>query len=229
MKRRIIKIMALIAALAVLSCLAACGTDPGGTITPKDSATPTPTAEAEQEPEFSVGGVSGNVYTNKFLGIGCELDSSWHINDEEEIKELNSSVMSVLDGDFAKQAEAADYFYDMVAAKTDSTANINIILTKLSLKEALLTDIEASVKQGLEEARTGYENMGYTDYNYVIGKAEFVGKQQVCAHITAKINGIDLNAKQITFIKGNYSVSVTVTTFINDTCDDILSMFYALK
>ncbi len=230
MKRRIIQIMALIAALAVFSCLAACGTEPRGTIAtadPTDSATPSPTP-AEQIAEFSIGEVAENIYTNKFIGMGCNFDSTWYIYSEAEIKDLNSAVLENIGDDLTKQLEKADYFYDMMASKLDGSASINIVFEKLGIGAALTIDLEASLRHGMEDSKTGYANMGYTDFNYEIGKTLFIGKEYNSATYTANYTGVPVYGKQIIFVKGNYSVAITVTTFVNNTCDSVLANFYEL-
>lgn len=72
--------LGILALLVLLLALTACGREKNvsGSVAPAEPEPPvTGTVEAAPEPEFQMGEMSGGVYTNEFLGIGCSLDSNW--------------------------------------------------------------------------------------------------------------------------------------------------------
>lgn len=223
------KILAILLAAILVIGLAACGTtneDVRGTV--EDANNTEQTTEAQTDEDFEIGTANGSVYKNKFLGITAEFGSEWHLYSDEECKELNEQVIGTVSDDYAEQMKNANYFYDMMASNETNGSSVNIILQNMGL-QAAFTNITESLKQGCEEAKTSYENMGYTDVKYEIIKTQFLGEERDGSVITSKINGFDYYTKQVLYMKGKYAVSVSVGALSEDECNNILGMFTALQ
>ena len=80
------KMGCLLALMALLSALTACGGDSAedvsGTLPPETPMTP-------EETEFQSGRVEGGTYTNEFLSVACQLGDEWTYLTDEEIAQLN--------------------------------------------------------------------------------------------------------------------------------------------
>ena len=49
-------------------------------------------SEVESTEEFSLGETENLVYENKFIGIGCKLESDWYFYNDEEIMEFKAMM-----------------------------------------------------------------------------------------------------------------------------------------
>ena len=85
------KMGCLLALMALLSALTACGGDSAedvsGTLPPETPMTP-------EETEFQSGRVEGGTYTNEFLSVACQLGDEWTYLTDEEIAKLQSKAAS---------------------------------------------------------------------------------------------------------------------------------------
>ena len=83
------KMGCLLALMALLSALTACGGDSAedvsGTLPPETPMTP-------EETEFQSGRVEGGTYTNEFLSVACQLGDEWTYLTDEEIAQLNGEI-----------------------------------------------------------------------------------------------------------------------------------------
>ena len=89
------KMGCLLALMALLSALTACGGDSAedvsGTLPPETPMTP-------EETEFQSGRVEGGTYTNEFLSVACQLGDEWTYLTDEEIAALGVEKREVVVG-----------------------------------------------------------------------------------------------------------------------------------
>ena len=179
------------------------------------------------------GTVTGDVYENDYLGIGCKLDG-WHYYSEEEIAEANQLARSTIaSADIVDLLENADILFLMMAESPITFDNVNIVLqymdeTNLGIINTLGIDVylrmsfEEYFKSMLEQA--GYQVINTKVINTNIGGIDYPGLE-----ISYINNGIHLQVKQIYSLYGNYMMALTVTAQSQDTVDNILSNFYVLE
>ncbi len=192
----------------------------------KDSDTNTETdTEISNEPEFSIGVVTSNTYSNKFLGLSCTLPSKWVFYTDEQMLQLNNIASEFLDDEAKKQLENATIIYDMYAIVEADGSTINVNLEKLNAVQALSLNIKASLEAQIDTIKTAYENMGYTDIDIFYEKVTVDGKELDGLKINAKIQGIDFYGVCFAFKKSNYFANTMICTLLTDETESILNCF----
>lgn len=179
----------------------------------------------ENESEFSLGGVTNNNYKNDFLGINCSLPSDWTFLSEEEILDINNIVKDNASGDFAEQLKNASVIYDMFASAEGGLKNVNVTLEKKDADLIKNINIKDAIELTFDTIKSTYSEMGYTDVSVNYQKVTVDGKTFDGMRITAKMQGYDFYAVGITFVRGNYLASVTVSSAVTDKTSTILNYF----
>lgn len=175
----------------------------------------------ENDVKFQIGEISGDTYENKFFGIKCEIDNDWAFSTEEEIAELNNFTMDYMPDDLAKQYEKSGNFIDMYASADDGFDNINISAQKLSKSEIKNFDAVENFKAAIPTLEKTFENMGCTDCDFEVSKATVDGEEYDAYYGTAQREDLRMYQQQIAVIRNNYLVTITVTSYNEDICDDI--------
>lgn len=175
----------------------------------------------ENDVKFQIGEISGDTYENKFFGIKCEIENDWTFSTEEEIAELNNFTMDYMPDDLAKQYEKSGNFIDMYASADDGYGNINISAQKLSKSEMESFDPVSNFKAAFPSLEEAFENMGYTNCKFDVAKVTVDGKEYDAYYGTAQLEDLRMYQQQISIIRNNYLVTITVTSYNEDICDDI--------
>jgi len=241
------KIIALLTALMLCAAmLMGCGkeADIGGKTTPLNdpAATTEPTAEPEAEPEeehkLTLGRMEGGTYENSYAGFGCILDSDWTFYGAEEIQEIPDEVKEVL-ADSELSDEVADFtgFTDMMSENTEMMANMNVVFAKMSLKErlacAMLSEeniLDATLAQSDKLLET-FTQIGITNVT-TLGKVDvnFLGETHKALYTEGEMYGVEVYMVQVfDYTRGQYSVTLTVGSYVEDRTQDILDLFYKVE
>ena len=114
----------------------------------------------------------------------------------------------------------------MMATHSNQMDTITVGFEKLTGTNKLMT--EASYLEATKDLTKGaLESMGMTNVTITIGEAPFAGKNHSYAAISAQFNGIDVFERLVTLKCSDYMVIITVCTWQNDTCLEILNNFKA--
>ena len=137
------KMGCLLALMALLSALTACGGDSAedvsGTLPPETPMTP-------EETEFQSGRVEGGTYTNEFLSVACQLGDEWTYLTDEEIAQLNGEIgESLTDEELSEMFSNGKTVQDMYAASADGTATINVIFEDMGVLYGAALDEDAYI------------------------------------------------------------------------------------
>lgn len=186
-------------------------------------------SSSSTEQEFSLGEAKGLTYENKFIGIGCTLDSDWTFYTDEQIKELNNISSDVAGDDLKEILENASIVYDMAAGRSNGLDNINVNLEKMNAITLAALDLAENYETAYSLVEESYVNMGYTDISHEITTAKIDGEDHTALRITAEINGMKLYQKLISIKCSGYLANITVSTYEEDTVDAILDKFYTVK
>lgn len=252
MKKNILFVMLL--SLCLL--LAACGGDnrvagkvesvdspataPMGEIAPAETVPPetaVPATTAPAEKDLSIGRMEGGVYTNEYVGFACTLDSSWTFYSAKELQEIPDTVSDAISGsELAQLMEGVQQFTDMQAENVDDLLTVNVLYQKLSMQERLaymtmseeqIVDETLAQRDMLAEA---YAQAGMTLLSMDKVQVEFLGQTRYAIHSSLTIGEVPYYTLQIVdFRLGEYGVTTTLASFMEDTTSGLLELFYPLE
>ena len=222
------KIMSLVlAAVLILSMLAGCG---GGN-------TPETTAPAEEERPLALGVVEGSTYTNTYAGFGCELGDGWTILPADQLQDMPDIVQEMAEGTAVGEAmKDVQQFTDMLAENANELINMNVLFQKLTpqqrlayklLSEENILDETLKQKDAMIEA---YTAMGMEVVSMEKVTVTFLGEEHFALKTVAQTQGVDCYMVQVfDYSLGEYSVTMTLTSFLEDKTDSMLELFYAVE
>lgn len=176
---------------------------------------------------FDTGKVSANKYLNKFAGISCELGSDWKYKTDEEIRQNNETAMGMIGEEYSQAIQKASTFTDMMATHTNGTDTVNVTFEKLTGANLVLTE-SGYAEASKDSLKGALESMGMTNVTVSVGEESFAGAKHPYIAISAQFNGIAVYERLAILKCSNYIVVVTVCTWQNDTCSEILSNFKAI-
>ena len=234
MKRTIAILLILALALGLMGC-GKDSTDIAGSVTPATDPVPV-TTEAVQETEpVSLGRMEGGVYTNEYVGIGCQLDSNWTFYTAEELQELPGQVHEALQ-DTEYSDAGLNQITDMMAENATDLTTMNVQYNKLTMQDRLIfatmnDDAIADVILGQSESMVqAYAQAGIE--NAVLEKktVTFLGEERTAVHTSASVQGIPYYILQVfDYSLGQYSVTVTVGSYVEDQTESLLALFYSVE
>ena len=226
------KIMALLLAALMMFMLVSCGDDTkvrgeigGNDATNSDAAA---SESTDSETDLELGSSSNNTYENKFLGIGCKLDSNWTFLSDAEIREANNLTQDLLDDELAEQLENASVIYDMQATKADSSANIVLNIEKLSTIQGAIMSEDEYATNAIDGLVQGLESAGLTNVKATKVSANFAGGTHAAIDVSGEVSGVTVYEKIVCYKKGKYIAAIAFASYIDNTTEEMLSYFYAL-
>lgn len=246
MKRYLFCVLALLALL-----LAGCGSgeDVSGTVTPpeaevtdntkapEDAEQPTADPGEGEETPLTLGEYEGGVYTNRYLGLGCTLDSDWVFYSAEELQEIPGDVASAMDGtDLGSLMEDYQQLMDMRADNAQDLAMINVLYTKLPLQERLAylamseEELIDSVLAQSELMIEAYTQSGITVNEFKKVSVTFLGEQHWATWMDAAVEEIPYYVLQIyDYTAGQYGATITLGSYVEDNTGALLELFYEVE
>lgn len=181
----------------------------------------------EASNSYALGEVLGGVYTNSFLGIGCELDEDWTFATDEEILETNNIAFGMLDGDVKELLENAAIVYDMMAKDSNGTRTINVNVENLGINGNLMS-VEDYLSPQIGLLKEALEDMGMTEVTIGADIFNFAGNTENGIYISGKISGVDFEEVVITLKRGGRFANITIGTYYGDLAE-IMSCFFPLS
>ncbi len=234
------KIAAWLLAALLLFTFAACGSaaeEPDKTESPSAAEDDVNSEETGEEPEtesvekakeFSLGTVSGQVWENEYLGLGCEFPDSWFFSSEKEIAELNGMTLEYIPEDFAEQMENADIVYDMLARSQAGMANVNVNFQKLTALQILTFDVRDTIEGTLGVVKEAYENMGYTNVSASLEEVQIDGKALDCMYLHADMGDSEIYVKAFMVLCDRHVANVTIAASSEAELQQLADSYYWL-
>lgn len=258
--RKISILMGRIVCLLLVLCLAGCGGGNADLVEAANerAASAADTAEETQAPEESeepdvqeeapepeledsaevetveelLGTTQDGVYTNEFLGIGCQIPEDWTYYTEEEIAEQNRSVLEALsdlemEGVDLEALEGRELM-DMFALDAIGN-NVSVSISKMSVFEALALTAEDLVEAAEEGVLALYQGMELTDTTTAIETYNAFGEDRPVLRITVPMEeGLNMYQTILIIKEGLYYGTINVTSPGEDITDEVMSWFYGL-
>ena len=106
----------LLLALVLVLSMAACGKKDGD--------------GGDSQSGFQRGTIENGIYTNTFVGIGCQLSDDWTYYTDEQLAEL-SGVVAESSEEMQKAMEDGKSTYDMFASAMEGLVTINVVYEDL--------------------------------------------------------------------------------------------------
>lgn len=228
------RLLVLFVVLAML--LAGCGNS-----APESSVAGTvePTAEsaAPADTPVTMGRLEGGTYINDYAGYACELDSSWAFYSAEELQELPDNVKELIaDTEMADVMGDVPQFTDMMAENVNDMVTINALYQKHTMQErlgfAMLTDAEL-IDGTLEEQDMmveAYAQAGMDVESMERITVTFLGEEREALQTLGTVAGTPFYMVQIfDYHLGQYSVTLTVNSYMEDKTQQTLELFYPVN
>ncbi len=182
-----------------------------------------------EKDDFSLGETNGLAYENSFIGIGCNLGEDWSFYNDEQIKDLNNYAADVAGEDYVEAMKAADIVYDMYAIHDNQLNNINVNLQKVNQIALSQLNLEENFENTIPELEKAFENMGYTDLEFEITTVDVDGEEVMCLKSCGVIDELMMYQKIISIKCDGYLSNITVTTYQEDTVDEVFGKFHYVK
>lgn len=206
---------------------------------PAETVKDTDVTEATEAPEetgktTSLGRVQGGVYVNEYMGVSCTLDSDWEFYTAEELQELPQNVEELFAG-----TEAEDFMSglqsitDMSAENATELTTMNIMYQKMSMQERLAFAgmsnddvVEAMVTSQKDLLIDTYAQAGINVHEMYKKTATFCGEECDVVYMVCDVNGVAYYGIQVfDYTLGDYAVTLTVTSFVEDKTEELLGLF----
>ena len=137
----------LLLALVLVLSMAACGKKDGD--------------GGDSQSGFQRGTIENGIYTNTFVGIGCELSDDWTYYSDEQLAEL-SGVVAESSEEMQKAMEDGKSTYDMFASAMEGLVTINVVYEDLGALYGKLLDeagyLEIAVLHGAIQREGGADS-----------------------------------------------------------------------
>lgn len=235
------KLVSLILALLTVLSMTACGSDTAAPTTgepaptnvteaPTEALAEPPTeapteAPAEKDTQM-LGTVDGSTYTNKFLGIQCQLDENWLIATDEELAQLSGLVADAISDEvLAEQLNSSGVVHAFYATSTDGFATMNIVLENLGLLYGTLLSEETYVEIALGQLPAALESAGLENVTAEAATATFAGEEHAAVAVHGTISGLDFYEKMVCIKADSYIGIVTVGCYYEDITDTLLDLY----
>ena len=177
---------------------------------------------------IELGSTSDNKYENKFFGIGCKLNDDWTFLSNGEIREMNDITNDMGDDEMASTLETAEIIYDMSAVKSNSSGNIVINIENLGIISSATMKEDEYAASSVEGIKSTFEDLMAENISVKKTTVTFAGGSHAAIEVGCEISGIKVYQKVVCYKKDKYMACIALTSYNEDTTDEMLSYFYAI-
>ena len=168
------------------------------------------------------------------MGISCTLDENWEFYTAEELQELPKNVEELFEGTDAEEVmDSLQVIADMSAENVSELTTMNIQYQKISAQErqafaamdnsTLLDALLVVQKSFMIDT---YAQVGIDVKDMYKKSVMFCGEQRDVLYTESEMKGVPYYIAQIIdYSLGDYSVTMTVSSFLEDKTDDLLQLF----
>lgn len=229
MKKRIFAMLLIVVMLLMTAC--------GGSDEEVSGHVEAPAETQAPEENLSLGRLNGGVYTNKYTGYGCTLDSSWSIYSAEELQQMPDIAKEAMEGsELAEAIDTMSQFTDIMAENVDQLLTFNVLYQKLGTEERMANAIlsEKDMIEGVlgmqDQMIDAYAQAGITVKSMEAVEITFLGKTRTALHTSTDMQGVPYYILQIFDRKlGSHSVTLTLGSYVEDNTMSMLELFYTVE
>ena len=241
--RNFIWLLAMLLTAAI--ALTGCGKDadtgspasPGGENGTGSAASSQPSSAEPEETTVSLGNVKGCIYTNNYVGYGCQPDESWTFYSAEELQELPGNVQELLaDTELGEEMAGMEQITDMMAECPDDLATINVLYQKMDtatrLAYAFMDEdqlLDSMLTEQYDVMVETYTQAGFNVDSIEKVTVSFLGQPRPALKTVGLVQDVDYYILQFfDFDLGRYYVTTTFTSLVEDQTGEIAALFYKL-
>ena len=176
------------------------------------------------------GDIKADTYENSFIGYGCKLPG-WYFYTEDEIAALYQLSKEAYNQEIGDMIEASQNIIVMFAEDASGKNNISIQVqyAKQYIPIYSLMGIEGLIDQLVDQLAEVYNSAGLTvlsteKVKTTIGKEQYPGLK-----ISYIKDGETVFTEETAFIRDDYMVYISATSFGEDGTSNSLSHFYPLN
>lgn len=202
-----------------------------------ETTVPATEAPAGEENTMSLGRIEGGTYTNDYAGIAIELSSDWAYYTAEELQEMPDNVAEMFeDTEIGDAMNTVTQFTDMMAESVEELASINVLFQKMDMSTRLAyatLDNDAILDATLAQSDLMIDS--YAQAGIMVETMEkvyvtFLGEERVALKTCATMQGVPYFTLQVfDFHRGQYSVTITFASFMEDKTESLLELCYAIE
>lgn len=176
------------------------------------------TVRGQTEQNAVFGSWDGSTYTNSYAGFGCQLDEDWVYQGAEEDGKRLSQTM------------------DMQAENAKELATIHVLYTQLGFEERLTYGM-LSQEEILDTLLTEQDTFAqrYTQQGTEVSSIEklpvqFLGQEHFALKTETVTDGIPCYTVLIMdYTAGEYGVTLSVKSYLEDKTQQLLDLFYVVE
>lgn len=181
----------------------------------------------------SLGTWNGKTYTNEYAGFKITFDNNWTYLSANELQEMPDTIQGLVDDTTLGQLMTQfTQVMDLNAADNLTGNSTNVVYQNIPAEQKSLlagmsdeevVELQLMSKELLEET---YAAMGIEVTTMEKTTVNFLGKTVYALKTTASYSGLDVYMVQLAWYNlGDWSVSLTITTYINDATQEVLNMY----
>lgn len=202
---------------------------------PETTAAPTEETVAEGN-TMSLGRIEGGTYTNEYMGFAIDLDESWVYYSAEELQEMPDNVAELFkDSELGESIGTLEQFTDMMAESAGELATMNVLYQKLGLQERIVyaamsaEDILDATLAQSDAMIEAYTSAGIEVESMEKVTVTFLGEERPALKTVSTMQGVAYYTLQVfDFHTGQYSVTITFASFVEDKTEALAAMCYPL-
>ena len=235
------KTLSLLLILALLLCGCSNEKEAAGNLTPATQPTatePASTEPATTEPAptdapVSLGILEGGTYTNAYVGFGFTLDENWTIYPADQLQELPEDVSAMFEGTEFESYDVATIM-DVLAENVTDLTTMNVLYQKLTMQERLAylamdekEILDTMVNEYYDSLVASYSNAGIIVDSMSTKTVTFLGQERTALYTVASVQDVPYYILQLyDFHLGQYSITTTVGSYVEDKTESLLELFY---
>lgn len=198
---------------------------------------PESTTPVLEERPLTLGVVDGSTYTNSYAGFGFTLGEGWSILPADQLQELPEQVKDAVAGTQIGDAmQNVQQFTDVMAENANEFVSMNVLMQKVGAQEMLmymmlseedLLDTTLTQKDAMIDA---YSAMGMTVSSMEKVTVTFLGEEHFALKTVAETQGVACYMLQLfDYNQGEYSITLTLSSYLEDKTDSMLDLFFAVE
>ena len=163
------------------------------------------------------GTISGTTYTNDSVGLKIEAPETWTLLGDADLTAYAGVDLSTV-SDFKAYIEEKQAVIDAFMFAENGADNVNVAIEKKNSVTKLL-NAQKYAEAAPETLKNALEQAGLSDVNVTVSSVKTNGGELPGCRTTATLNGMNVYQANGIYSIGDYFVTITATSYDENTCD----------